>query len=166
MSWLTKREGIHVSKHNLIKNEKVQKVKKEGPVPKMRIWSMLLIKSDLKWCIHLSRSLFLYYERVKKFHFVPNLQIWVTHPCRSIGCIYFFFNQCSSFAEDFQRWFWSGTYVAPPGIHPWEDKPEKKNLKTEPWIPASYQVSLKFIKRCRRGILMYDIKHSSFLLES
>ena len=24
----------------------------------MRIWSILLIKSDLKWCIHLSRSLF------------------------------------------------------------------------------------------------------------
>ena len=29
-------------------------------VPEMRIWSILLIKSDLKWCIHLSRSLFLY----------------------------------------------------------------------------------------------------------
>ena len=27
--------------------------------PEMRIWSILLIKSDLKWCIHLSRSLFL-----------------------------------------------------------------------------------------------------------
>ena len=26
----------------------------------MRIWSILVIKSDLKWCIHLSRSLFLY----------------------------------------------------------------------------------------------------------
>ena len=26
----------------------------------MRIWSILLIKSDLKWCIHLSRSLYLY----------------------------------------------------------------------------------------------------------
>ena len=26
----------------------------------MRIWSILLIQSDLKWCIHLSRSLFLY----------------------------------------------------------------------------------------------------------
>ena len=31
-----------------------------GSVPEMRIWSILLIKSDLKWCIHLSRSLFLY----------------------------------------------------------------------------------------------------------
>ena len=26
----------------------------------IRIWSMLLIKSDLKWCIHISRSLFSY----------------------------------------------------------------------------------------------------------
>ena len=30
-------------------------------IPKMRIWSILLIKSDLKWCIHLSRRLYLYY---------------------------------------------------------------------------------------------------------
>ena len=32
----------------------------EGSVPKMRIWSILLIKSDLKWCIHLSISLFIF----------------------------------------------------------------------------------------------------------
>ena len=32
----------------------------EGSVPEMRIWSILLIKSDKKWCLHLSRSLFLY----------------------------------------------------------------------------------------------------------
>ena len=32
----------------------------EGSVPEMRIWSILLIKSDLKLCIHLSRILFLY----------------------------------------------------------------------------------------------------------
>ena len=30
----------------------------EGSVPEMRIWSVLLIKSDLKLCIHFSRSLF------------------------------------------------------------------------------------------------------------
>ena len=30
----------------------------EGLVPEMRIWSILLIKSDIKWCIHLSRGLF------------------------------------------------------------------------------------------------------------
>ena len=34
----------------------------EGSVPEMRIWSILLIKSDLKWCIHVSRSLFLYLQ--------------------------------------------------------------------------------------------------------
>ena len=32
----------------------------EGSVPEMRVWSILLIKSYLKWCIHFSRSLFLY----------------------------------------------------------------------------------------------------------
>ena len=26
----------------------------EGSVPDMRIWSISLVKSDLKWCIHLS----------------------------------------------------------------------------------------------------------------
>ena len=34
----------------------------EGSLPEMRIWSIMLIKSDLKWCIHLSRSLFLYFN--------------------------------------------------------------------------------------------------------
>ena len=34
----------------------------EGSIPEMRIWSILLIKSDLKWCIHLSRSLYLYFN--------------------------------------------------------------------------------------------------------
>ena len=36
----------------------------------MRIWSILLIKSDLKWCIHLSTSLFfilvIFYNRKNK----------------------------------------------------------------------------------------------------
>ena len=31
-----------------------------GSVPKLRIWSILLMKSDLKLWIHLSRSLFIY----------------------------------------------------------------------------------------------------------
>ena len=30
----------------------------EGSLPEMRIWSILLIKFDLKWCIHLSRIFF------------------------------------------------------------------------------------------------------------
>ena len=34
----------------------------DGSVPEMRIWSILLIKSDLKWCIHLSRNFFLYFN--------------------------------------------------------------------------------------------------------
>ena len=29
----------------------------EGSIPKMRIWSILLIKSDLKWCIHSAKDI-------------------------------------------------------------------------------------------------------------
>ena len=34
----------------------------EGSVSEMRIWSILIIKSDLKRCIHPSRILFLYFN--------------------------------------------------------------------------------------------------------
>ena len=34
----------------------------EGSLPELRLWSILLIESDLKWCIHLSRSLHLYFN--------------------------------------------------------------------------------------------------------
>ena len=33
----------------------------EGSVPEMRTWYILLIKSDLKWCMNLSSSLFSYW---------------------------------------------------------------------------------------------------------
>ena len=31
-------------------------------MPEMRIWSILLIISELKWCIHLSEIIFLYFN--------------------------------------------------------------------------------------------------------
>ena len=34
----------------------------EGLVLEMHIWSISLIKSDLKWCIHLSISLYSYFN--------------------------------------------------------------------------------------------------------
>ena len=40
----------------------------ECSLPEMCIWFILLIKSDLKWCIHLSRSLFLYSQWHNKNH--------------------------------------------------------------------------------------------------
>ena len=40
-----------------------------GSVPEMRIWSILLIKSDLKWCLHL-RKLYFY------FSFVSAAVVW------------------------------------------------------------------------------------------
>ena len=39
----------------------------EGFVPEMRTWSIILIKSGLKGCIQLRRSLFLFCERVLRF---------------------------------------------------------------------------------------------------
>ena len=33
----------------------------EASVPEMHVWFILFIKSELKWCIHLSRNLFLYF---------------------------------------------------------------------------------------------------------
>ena len=51
----------------------------EGSVPEMRIWSILLIKSDLKWYMQFSRSLFLYltYMSLIVFFFVRvSLSIW------------------------------------------------------------------------------------------
>ena len=41
------------------------RINDQGSVPEMRIWSILLIKSDIKWCIHLGRSLFLYIYKQK-----------------------------------------------------------------------------------------------------
>ena len=34
----------------------------EGSLPEMSIWSILLNKSGLKWCIHLSSSFFSYFS--------------------------------------------------------------------------------------------------------
>ena len=46
----------------------------EGLIPGMHIWFILLIKSDLKWCIHLSRSLFLYFKyKVKMDYAIHSL---------------------------------------------------------------------------------------------
>ena len=40
----------------------------EGTIPELRIWSILLIKSYLKWCIHLSRSLFFIFQLLDECH--------------------------------------------------------------------------------------------------
>ena len=50
----------HIMSFQLLKILFWLRITDEGSVPEMRKWSILLIKSDLKWCIHLSRSLFLY----------------------------------------------------------------------------------------------------------
>ena len=49
--------GIHFQFFKLLSLAKAR-ITDEGSVPEMHIWSISFIKSDLKWCIHLSRSLF------------------------------------------------------------------------------------------------------------
>ena len=44
----------------------LRRITDEGSLPVMRIWSIMLIKSELKWCIHLSRSIFLYLHQFVK----------------------------------------------------------------------------------------------------
>ena len=39
-----------------------RRITDEGSVPEIRWWSILLIKSELKWCIYLSISLFLFFN--------------------------------------------------------------------------------------------------------
>ena len=50
----------------------------EGSVPEMRIWSILLFKSDLKWCIHLTRGLFIPPQWISK------LRCILESPCPSV----------------------------------------------------------------------------------
>ena len=45
-----------------------RRITDEGSLPEMRIWSILLIKSELKWCIHLSSSLFLIFQLLGECH--------------------------------------------------------------------------------------------------
>ena len=45
----------------------------EGSVPEMRIWSISLIQSDLKWCIHLSRGLFFNHKEEGSLAFVVTI---------------------------------------------------------------------------------------------
>ena len=55
----------------------------EGSVPEMRIWSILLILFDQKWCIHLSRSLCLYWY---KNAIRPSLYLNQTYLTTSRSC--------------------------------------------------------------------------------
>ena len=45
-----------------------RRITDEGSLPEMRIWSILLIKSELKWCIHLSKVSFLIFQLLGECH--------------------------------------------------------------------------------------------------
>ena len=44
------------------------KITNKGSVPEMRIWSILLMKSDLKWCIHLIFFIFQRFNSLGECH--------------------------------------------------------------------------------------------------
>ena len=65
----------------------------EGSVPEMRIWSISLIYSDKKWCIHLSTSLYLKFSlkhclkknRSSRFNTIPKADLYQLIQLR--GCV-------------------------------------------------------------------------------
>ena len=76
----------------------------EGSLPEMRIWFILLIKSDLKWCIHLSRSLCLYFTEVKINNVVSTLKVGCsTSRQNNVVCRLYYF--CFSLITAFHDFF-------------------------------------------------------------
>ena len=57
----------------------------EGSVPEIRLWFILLIKSDLKWCIHLSRSLFYIVKASEQKILVLLFDSWKCLYCKENG---------------------------------------------------------------------------------
>ena len=60
MAFLLASASFVTSLFNFLNNFVWLRITGEGSVPEMRIRSILLMKSDLKWCIHL--GLFLYFN--------------------------------------------------------------------------------------------------------
>ena len=74
----------------------------EGSVPEMCIWSILLIKSDLKWCIDLRRSLFLYSNSVAHIPFCS------MQKCCTNDFEFFCPYTILFYVEVLNKWFWLG----------------------------------------------------------
>ena len=70
----------------------------EGSVPEMCIWSISLIKSDLKWCIHLSRSL--------SFELGCGLTSYQSYPDLEAG-------DTQSLTFKWRDWGWNPVPIAP-----------------------------------------------------
>ena len=64
-----KRNSVLNQQNFSLNNTVWLRITDEGSVAKMHIWSIFFIKSDLKWCIHKSRNLFLYSYNFKQGKF-------------------------------------------------------------------------------------------------
>ena len=62
--WLQLVLTLWVHLFQLIKYFVWPRITDQGSLPEMRIWSILLIKSDLKWCIHVHHSRSPFYIRI------------------------------------------------------------------------------------------------------
>ena len=62
--WLQLRLAFSEHQFQLFNYFVWPRITDDGTIPELHIWSIFLIKSDLKWCIHLqvSRILFLYFN--------------------------------------------------------------------------------------------------------
>ena len=58
----------HLLEHQFLNYLVLHRITGEGLLPEMRIWSILLIQSYFKWCIHLSRSLFFIFQLLCECH--------------------------------------------------------------------------------------------------
>ena len=77
-----------------------------GSVPEMRIWSISLIKSDLKWCIHLGKSLFFNLNSKNR----KNIWKWDVSSCFNVACgVSFVICSCVRKSCD-QGFFWDKTF--------------------------------------------------------
>ena len=93
----------------------------EGSLPKMRIWSILLIKSDLKWCIYLSRSLCIFLNVIKPHIHMGHKQLWWIWIRRNYHTV------------KIDKSIWSGTIILLKVM-----KRELQTFRLEPLIPDWY----------------------------
>ena len=85
-----------------------RRISGEGSLSEMRIWSIFLVNSDLKWCIHLSRSLFLNISKQHDLIYILNYLDYICLPSvtlnlRNISPIYI------------QQWLRSAELLKPIG---------------------------------------------------
>ena len=87
-----------------------QRVTEDGSVPEMRIWSILLIQSDLVWSMHLGKSIFLYLTN--EITFTMLIQIMHRINVNNFVCVNQLLCNCNSVCKNFKLDLRQGTFYA------------------------------------------------------